>query len=121
MDPLVFSHVVINVTRPRLHTITSQLQFLARTRIHTAQFIRELSIRSLALMHDPPRMGAQMVFSGGSWSSAEEVCVRTEDQAKEKEMKEYLEDAIANMVNLQAVRYVALSQHASSSLTGVMP
>lgn len=50
-------------------------------------------------------MGALMAFAGGSWTS--EVEYLTEAQAEEKELREYLEDAIANMVNLQVVRYVA--------------
>ncbi|KAF9449372.1 hypothetical protein P691DRAFT_728020 [Macrolepiota fuliginosa MF-IS2] len=107
MDPLVLSHLVINVTRPRLSMSVSQLRLLAHGRSHTAHFIRELSIRSLAPAYDPQGMGAQLAFSGGSWGPTRKRDGGLGVQAGEADMKEHLEGAISNMVNLQVLRWKA--------------
>jgi hypothetical protein len=106
MQPLVLSHVVINVTRPRLPVINIQLQQLASQEQRAASFIRELSIRSLSPMRDPQPTGAQMAFSGGIWQAAPKRDATKSDQDGGAVMKDHLEDAIANMVNLQTLRFV---------------
>lgn len=106
MDPLVLSHVVINITGATLPTSVSQLRILASDKKSRAHFIHELSIRSLAPTHATNPMGAQMVFAGGRWGPFRKHNEEPETQSGENEMKEYLEAAIAKMVNLHVVRYV---------------
>lgn len=109
LEPLVLSHVVINVTRPRLPTVINQLQLLASREQHAASFVRELSIRSLSPARDPRPNGAQMEFSGGSWNAARrrhaDNDANTSNGHGEEAMKKYLEGAISKMENLQVVRW----------------
>ncbi|KXN92872.1 hypothetical protein AN958_07081, partial [Leucoagaricus sp. SymC.cos] len=106
LEPLVLSHVVINVTQPRLSTVNSQLQLLASDRHRATSFIRELSIRSLAFTRPTQPTTAQMEFVEGRWSAIHrrERDDTPQDQRGESVMKGHLEAAIANMVNLQVVR-----------------
>ncbi|KAJ3570606.1 hypothetical protein NP233_g4285 [Leucocoprinus birnbaumii] len=121
LEPLVLSHVVIDVTRARLPTSIDQLQSLADEGRRSGAFVRELSIRALAPAREVIRPGgAQMMFSGGSWNAVASRRHGGNTSEAGTSLNKYLEEAISKMENLQVVRWNPSVDDPEWSLLAVM-